>query len=120
MTRNSTKARRICAEAHTRIDHLGREVMSCHICSLSMNVHTSDWEADHIRRHAEGGEDTAGNLFPICPRCHHDKSRRDTSEIAKGKRIGERSRGIKRSARPMPGSRASGWRKKMDGSVERR
>lgn len=120
MTRNSSRARRICADTHTRRDHLGREVMDCHVCRIPMNVHTSGWEADHIRRHAEDGEDTADNLFPICPRCHFDKSRRDTSEIAKGKRARDRSRGVRRSARPMPGSRASGWRRRMDGSVERR
>lgn len=120
MKRNSTAARRNCIEAHRRTDHLGREVLDCHVCKLVMAVHTSGWEADHIRRHAEGGDDSGANVWPICPRCHHDKSRRDTSEIAKGKRIGERGRGIRRSARPMMGSRSSGWRKRMDGSVERR
>jgi hypothetical protein len=53
-------------------------------------------------------------------RCHKVKTASDVSEIAKGKRMRERNLGIKRSARPMPGSRASGLKRKMDGSVERR
>lgn len=66
----------------------------------------------------------------LCSECHDIKtfqqawgpaSRGDVSEIAKTDRIIKKSAGVKkRKGRPMPGTKASGLRKRMDGTVERR
>lgn len=45
----------------------------------------------------------------------------DLPIIAKAKRVADRAHGIKRStSRPMPGSKASGISKRMDGTIVRR
>lgn len=43
---------------------------------------------DHVRRWAEGGENIPQNLQPLPRAEHREKSRKDTTEIAKGKRYG--------------------------------
>lgn len=45
-----------------------------------------DW--DHIRRWAEGGSNHPQNLQPLPRAEHRAKSRKDTTEVAKGKRFG--------------------------------
>jgi hypothetical protein len=72
---------------------------------------------------------TAADGQCLCHECHDRKtfkqyggpaSRGDVSEIAKTDRIIEKQAGVKkRKGRPMPGSKASGLRKRMDGKVER-
>lgn len=115
MTRNSTRDRRECVERHG-YERGGKTFMICHICKGEIDLAISSWEAEHPVPFALGGRD----VWPAHWRCHKTKTATDASEIAKGKRMRDRNLGIKRSARPMPGSRASGLRKRMDGSVERR
>jgi hypothetical protein len=43
----------------------------------------------------------------------------DVPAIAKGKRLEKKRAGVK-SGRPLPGSRNSPWKKRMDGRVVRR
>lgn len=47
-----------------------------------------DW--DHIRRWAEGGSNNPQNLQPLPRAEHREKSRKDTTEVAKGKRFGKK------------------------------
>ena len=115
MTRNSTRDRRECVERHA-YECGGKAFMKCHICQGEIDLAISTWEAEHPVPFALGGRD----VWPVHWRCHKVKTARDVSERAKGKRIRERNLGIKRSARPMMGSKASGFKRKMDGSVERR
>lgn len=115
MTRNSTRDRRECVERHG-YERGGKTFMRCHLCGLEINLALSKWEAEHPVPYALGGRE----VWPAHWECHKPKTARDVSEMAKGKRIRERNLGIKRSARPMMGSRASGFKIKMDGSVERR
>jgi len=115
MTRNSTRDRRECVERHS-YERGGKTFMRCHICQGEIDLAISSWEADHVVPYALDGT----GVMPAHWRCHRVKSAADWSEIAKGRRARERNLGIKRSARPMMGSRASGFKRKMDGSVERR
>jgi hypothetical protein len=46
-----------------------------------------DW--DHVRRWAEGGSNDPQNLQPLERAEHREKSRKDTTEVAKGKRFGK-------------------------------
>jgi 5-methylcytosine-specific restriction protein A len=122
--RNSQRARRICRETHEREDHLGRRYMICHCgCKAIIWPTVSQWRADHVRRWAEGGRDTADNLRPILVRCDagkDGKAARDAKIIAHGKRASHRHYGgSKRKGRPMAGTRASGIRIRMNGTVER-
>ena len=121
MSRNSTRARRICVDTHKRQDAMGL-YMICHVCKSRLNLTppTTEFHADHIRRYAEGGEDTPENLWPICIPCHKPKSAKDTTEVAKGKRYSEKHYGIRQSKNPMPGSKRSGWKKRLDGTVVKR
>ena len=106
--RNSAKTRRECFETHRVKDHLGRWRLPCHVCNGSIDPIRDAWEADHIRRRAEGGPDTTNNVFPLCSRCAKVKNPADTREIAKGKRKGERLLGIRRHTGSL--RRMSGYR----------
>lgn len=115
MTRNSTRDRRECVERHG-YERGGKTFMKCHICQGEIDLVLSSWEAEHPTMYTLGGRD----VWPAHWRCHKVKTADDLSKLAKGKRARERNLGIKRSDRPMMGSRASGFKRKMDGSVERR
>lgn len=127
--RNSTRARRICFDTHKLYDPADHVYMMCRCgremrpdCGQRIDPVRDRWRADHgIRPWAEGGEDSPENLFPVLERCDREvKAPEDSAAIAKGKRIRDRHYGIKRSSRPMLGSRNSAFRKKLNGEVERR
>lgn len=84
---------------------------------LSYGVHF-----DHVNADSNGGKPTLENCAAVCPQCNlHKAYHHDTPRAAKGLRQRDRNQGIKRrKGPPMMGSRESGWRKKMDGTVERR
>ena len=123
--RNSMRARRICVETHGREDHLGRIYMVCFCCGAI--IYPKDartpWRGDHITRWADGGRDTADNLRPICLRCDagkNGKAAHDTKIIAHGKRVGAKQMGWRRrGSRPLPGTKSSGIRIRMNGTVEK-
>ena len=117
--RNSKRARTIVLANHAYIER-GRYFMLCHICKSPIDVEFSTWEAEHVVPHALGGQDTTDNLAPVHWRCHLPKTKNDVRMIAKGKRVRDKRLGLKRSKNPMLGSKRSGWKKKMNGTVERR
>ena len=92
----------------------------CHICNGKIQV-GERWEVSHPRPLEMGGEDEDSNRAPAHYRCHRTlTATQDIPQIAKAKRREARNIGAHRSSRPMPGSRASGLRKRMDGTVEKR
>lgn len=99
--RDSPRARRVCVDAHSYFNPAGRKVMDCHVCKAVIDLvkdKPDTWRADHIKRHAEGGEDTAENLWPICIDCDtgpDGKAAQDTRIVAHGKRMSDRHYGIK-------------------------
>ena len=80
------------------------------------------WDIDHILPLAMGGTNAPENLQILCRPCHRSKtSHSDIPCIAKTKRLKARHLGARApSTRPIPGSRRSPWKRKMDGSVVRR
>jgi hypothetical protein len=113
MTRNSTRARRICVDTHAWFNLLGRKCLTCHVCGSTIDLVATkphEWRADHIRRHAEGGEETAENLWPICIGCDtgsDGKAADDTRAVAKGKRVADKADGV-RVKKPWP-KRQNAW-----------
>jgi len=78
------------------------------------------WQLDHVIALCHGGAHAEGNLWPVLTEHHRNKTRADVALKAKGARVRAAHWGVKAPRRPMLGSRASGWRKRMDGTVERR
>lgn len=90
----------------------------CEACGLKI---LGGAEYDHVIPDALGGETTLGNCECVCAKCHRAKTNDDVSRIAKAKRQQANYIGAKSSSsRPIPGSRASGLKKCMNGTVERR
>lgn len=78
-------------------------------------------EFDHIILEANSHDDSLENCAAVCIPCHKFKTaKHDTPLAAKTLRQQDKNLGIRRKGNPMPGSKASGWKRRMDGSVERR
>ena len=96
-------------------DHKGH----CHICGQSITGGQL-WETDHVVRLKDGGENREGNLAPAHKSCHAGKSGQENTAQAKTDKVRKKHLGIKkRTGRPLAGTKASGWRKRMSGKVER-
>lgn len=103
----------------TKLDAWTRAKGHCEQCGCKM---LAGAEYDHDTPCELGGDNSLDNCVCLCPKCHRLKtSGHDIPRIAKAKRQEAKHKNAKtKSSRPMPGSRASGWSKKMDGSVVRR
>lgn len=77
-------------------------------------------EYDHTTALINGGEHREANIRLVCAPCHKAKTRRDVAEKAKTAAVRSKHLGIRKAKRPFPGSRSSGWKKRIDGTVERR
>jgi len=88
---------------------------TCHICELQIDPVRQRWHLDHVIALAKDEDD---NLHPVHEKCHLKKTSDDVARIAKGKRMRARHLGTKPpSARPVPGSRNTKWKRKFDGTV---
>src|SRR5688572_7029909 len=108
----STKARLALFLAHDG---------KCHVCGGRIQP-GDGWDVEHRIPLAMGGEDGGDNLAPVHRKgCHSSKTATDLGDIARAKRREALHLGAKaRASRPIPGSRASGLSKRMNGTVERR
>lgn len=91
----------------------------CHLCDRKI-AYGEPWDVEHPKALGLGGADDATNWKPAHVDCHAGKTRNDIRIMRKADRQMKSHTGIKRSKNPMPGSRASGLRKRMDGTVEKR
>lgn len=126
MSRNSTKARRICFTTHSYVSAVtGKIVMKCSCgCGREFDPVREPWRADHGARWAEGGKDVPENLWPIITSCDtgvDGKAAEDTRQVAKGKRGSDKHFGIKQRTgfrKPPPGMKydwkRGGYRKDDD------
>lgn len=101
-----------------RLALLEREKCTCHICGGQIKPGEA-WDVSHEIPLASGGEDDDTNRRAAHRKCHREHTARvDIPAIAKGKRVRASHLGAKAPpVRPIPGSKASGWRKKMNGDV---
>ncbi len=78
-------------------------------------------EYDHITPCGLGGGNSLENCKVLCVPCHKGKTRIDKGMMAKADRARKRHTGTKKPhGRPIPGSKRSGVRKRMNGDVEKR
>jgi len=109
--RRTPKQRIAICEAHGWI---------CHLTGIKIDPVRDKWEIEHVIPLAGGGEDVDENCAPVLAWAHKEKTVQDVKRIAKGKRVRQKHLGAKKtSSRPIPGSRRSGVRKRMDGTVEK-
>ena len=107
--------------ARVKLRLLDRQHMKCRHCGRAIVGRLCPPQADHIFAIINGGENRESNLKMLCRECHADKTAGDLEEKATVARVKSKHRGLgKHKSRPMPGTRASGIRKKMDGTVEKR
>jgi hypothetical protein len=92
------------------------------ICYLSgRKIRPGDqWDIEHVQALSLGGGHREKNLAPALVVPHKAKTRKDRALKANDDRVRKKHFGIRRrQSRPMPGTRASGIRKRLDGRVER-
>ena len=90
----------------------------CASCSRKLGP-ADKWDIDHIIPLALGGADEPENMQVLCDWCHGKKTaQEDAPRIAKARRQAARHLGIrKRNSRPIPGSKRTRWKKRLDGTV---
>jgi 5-methylcytosine-specific restriction endonuclease McrA len=72
-------------------------------------------EFDHITALRDGGENRESNFHAICRTAHATKTAREAKDRAKVNRLKAKHLGYERKpSQPMPGSKASKWKRKMD------
>lgn len=98
------------------LDHDG----VCVICKGKIDGVKERWIDEHIIPLSRGGTNDLSNRGPAHEKCAIEKTKTDVKGLAKDRRIYSKHIGAKKSAKPMAGSRSSPWKKKMDGTVERR
>ena len=77
------------------------------------------WIIEHLIALANGGENRERNLGVTCGWCKPKKDKRDVAVKAKIARTKKKHLGIKKKSNLIPGSKGSGFRRRMDGTVER-
>jgi|SRR5215472_2121216 len=88
-------------------------------CTAPLDV--GNFHYDHIDPDWFSKDNELDNCAVTCRRCHELKTKKDKRDIAKSKRIQDKLiKARKPRGRPMPGTKRSGLRKRMDGTVERR
>lgn len=90
-------------------------------CGCGTKINHKPWQLDHKTALINGGENRESNLWPLLTEHHKTKTAQDSAEKSRTyyKRLS--NYGIKsRSGRPMPGSKASGWKRKISGEWVRR
>jgi 5-methylcytosine-specific restriction endonuclease McrA len=104
---------------HVRLRIFDREGGRCHLSGRKI-MPGDLWDLDHKIALINGGEHRESNLFPALRDKHRQKTAEDVAEKAATARVRSKHLGIKKPRNPMPGSKASPYRKRMDGTVERR
>ena len=92
----------------------------CALCGGKIDGVRERWIVEHLRALELGGEDTEANMAPAHEACAMAKTsgkNGDHAMAAKAKRVKTKHLGIKKSKNPLPGSKGSKWKKKINGAV---
>jgi 5-methylcytosine-specific restriction protein A len=97
-----------------------RAMGKCHITGRKIRAGEA-WEVEHVIALRDEGENRESNMAPALTGAHRQKTAEENSERADVSRKRRNHTGIKTRSpwKPLPGTKASGLRKRMDGSVER-
>lgn len=91
----------------------------CEVCQAMCK--RGQYNVDHIIPCWEGGKGEVDNGRIICLPCHRDKSSEEGRLTQQADKKGRKDRGLRKAQfRPLPGTRASGWKAKIGGEWERR
>ena len=92
----------------------------CALCKGNINGVHERWIVEHLRALELGGADTEDNMAPAHEACAIAKTigkNGDHAKAAKAKRVKSKHLGISKSKNPLPGSKGSKWKRKMNGSI---
>lgn len=90
----------------------------CHICKGRIDGTREAWEVEHETPLSMGGADDDQNRKLAHTKCHKAKTRKDAGNLAKAKRNEARHIGARATPKAiLPGSKASKWKKRLDGTV---
>lgn len=88
----------------------------CERCGVKLSV--GAFHYDHVLADGLGGAPTLDNVAVLCRACHGEKTATaDIPQIAKADRQRSAYLGKPPSRSPLPGGRASKWKRKVDGTV---
>ena len=102
-----------------RIRVLERFNRCCAGCGIPIT--DRDWTCDHIKALVNGGENRESNLQPLRNKCCNPRKNAADQAKKSASYVTRRSHYLRRKpkGRPLPGTKASGIRKRMGGRVER-
>ncbi|MGU3662045.1 HNH endonuclease [Methylobacterium fujisawaense] len=89
---------------------------TCVVCGQRIDGVRERWIVEHIRALELGGADDLENMGPAHETCGQEKTRDDHARAAEAKRQKIRHLGAAVVARPLPGSRASALKRKINGT----
>lgn len=78
------------------------------------------WECDHVLALVNGGENRESNLAPALSAAHKAKTAADVAQKSKDRRVRAKHIGLHKPKSIVPGSRASPFKKLLNGQVVRR
>lgn len=112
------KADTTAAPPRVKLRIIDRQSGKCAACSRKLGLAGERVEFDHITALILGGENRESNLRAVCQPCHRVKTGQDVAQKAQDARRKATRYGVKAPTRsPLPGSKASPWKRKMDGTV---
>jgi len=101
----------------TRLEAFERANGYCEQCGIKLKAGNHEYH----HKSFDSSDNTFSNCVLLCRDCHSRITKERAPLIAKSNRIRERIAGIKRiSGRPLPGTRRSKFKHKMNGTWERR
>lgn len=106
--------------ARRRLQAWERTNGKCVVCGDRIDGVRERWIVEHIRALELGGVDELDNMGPAHEACGREKTRDDHARAAQAKRQKLRHIGAVHTVQPLPGSRTSLLKRKIDGTVVRR
>lgn len=96
------------------LEHKGK----CCVCGEKIDGVRDSWD-EHVNPLWLSGDNSASNRAPAHERCARAKTSGEATQRAKGRAVAEKHFGARPKSK-WGGCRGSKWRKRMDGTVERR